>query len=124
MADIVIIDDKPDEVTLTAQLGQTPRVSAKALHPEEVEVSDLSSADLVLVDYQLDDDNWLKRQEGSVARQPKDGLALASLLRRHVHGLERASPTAFGILSSEVGKLAFPCPAPILDATRTYRLVT
>src|SRR5947209_20116592 len=104
MADILIIDDKPDEVTLTAPLGQTPGISAKVLHPEEVEVGDLSSADLVLVDYQLDDDNWPKRQEGPVARQPKDGLALASLLRRQVHGVEKASPTAFGILSSEVGR--------------------
>jgi hypothetical protein len=111
MADILIIDDKPDEVTLTAQLIQTPRVSAKALHPEDVEVVDLSAADLVLVDYQLDDDNWPERQDGGVARHPRDGLALASLLRRHVHSIERASPTAFGILSSEVGKLAFPLPA-------------
>ncbi len=111
MAEILIIDDKPDQVTLTALLIQTRGIVAKVLHPEEVDVSDVSSADLVLVDYQLDDENWAKRQEGPIARQPKDGLALASLLRRHVHGVERASPTAFGILSSEVGKLAFPLPA-------------
>lgn len=48
MADILIIDDKPDDVTLTTQLAQTPGTSAKALHPEDVELSDLSSADLLL----------------------------------------------------------------------------
>jgi len=110
MAEVLIIDDKPDEVTLTAELNQVPQVSSKALHPEDVEQGDLNKADLVLVDYQLEVADWPQRDGGPISRQPKDGLALASVLRRHVHGSERDSPTAFAILTSEIHKLASPLP--------------
>jgi CheY-like chemotaxis protein len=111
MATILIVDDEPDKLTLDAPLNQVEGVTAKVLHPEDVERADINAADLVLVDYQLDDDNWPQRQTRPIGCQPRDGLALASILRRHVHGTERISPTAFGILSSEVAKLAFPLPA-------------
>lgn len=111
MAQILIIDDKPDEVTLTAQLNLARGMTAKTLHPEDVKLADLGDADLVLVDFQLEENDWPERQNAPISRQPKDGLALASLLRRHVHGRERDSPTAFAILSSEIAKLAFPLPA-------------
>lgn len=111
MPHILIVDDRADEVTLTEHLRQHQKVTATALNPEEVTASDLKAADLVLVDYQLDDETWPQRQEGPIARQPKDGLALASLLRRHAHGVEKDSPTAFGILSSNVPALALPLPA-------------
>lgn len=111
MAKILIVDDRPDEDVLTAHFNQLEHVSARVLHPEDVTVSDLSAADLVLVDYQLDAETWPEMQQGSIARQPRDGLALACLLRRHVHRIEKASPTAFGILSSDVRRLASPLPA-------------
>ena len=109
MVNILIIDDNADEVSLTSELSGISDVSATALNPEEVEINDLQRADLVLVDYQLDDANWPARQMGPVARQPRDGLALATLLRRHVHDKD-SSPTAFAILSSEVHALAQPLP--------------
>ena len=109
MARVLIVDDKPDEVVLGIELSSTG-VNSTVLHPEDVETQDLVQADLVLVDFQLEDHLWPHRQSGPVGRQPRDGLALAALLRRHVHVLERQSPTAFAILTSELGKLAEPLP--------------
>jgi hypothetical protein len=109
MVNILFVDDNPDDPRLNITVPKNSEVSTVALHPEDVEIEDLTQADLVLVDYQLDDAKWPARHMGPVARQPRDGLALATLLRRHVHDKD-SSPTAFAILSAEVQALAQPLP--------------
>jgi hypothetical protein len=73
-----------------------------------VELGDVADADLVLVDYQLE--KWPERDNCPVSRHPRDGLALAATLRRHVHDRKEGSPTAFAILTGKIDQLAAPLP--------------
>jgi hypothetical protein len=111
LASGLIVDDQQEGNELRAFL-KTKRVAAKVLHPEDVLIRDLENADLVLVDYQLESGNWPARDAPgtSISRQPRDGLALASVLRRHVHDREKTSPTAFAILTGKIEQLAAPLP--------------
>lgn len=105
---ILILDDHEDEVVLKKLKRAHHRAKVTVLHPQEVELEDLLEANLVLVDYQLD--NWPERDEASsVSLRPRDGLALASLLRRQIQ-IERATPVALAIFTSHIEKLAGPLP--------------
>jgi len=105
---ILILDDHEDEIVLKRLKRAHGRAKVSVLHPQEVEVEDLLETNLVLVDYQLD--NWLERDEASsVALQPHDGLALASVLRRQIHS-KRGTPVAFAIFTGHIQKLAGPLP--------------
>ena len=111
LASVLIVDDQQEGSELRAFL-KTRRVSANVLHPEDVVIRNLDEADLVLVDYQLEPGNWPARDAlgSSISRQPRDGLALASVLRRHVHDREKSSPTAFAIFTGKIEQLAEPLP--------------
>jgi hypothetical protein len=104
---VLIVDDQGEGEGLATYL-RSNAVMAKVLHPEDVEVSDVVEADLVLVDYQLE--NWVGRDNCPVSRYPRDGLALTAILRRHVHDREKGSPTAFAILTGKIDQLAAPLP--------------
>jgi hypothetical protein len=108
VASVLIIDDQQEGGSLATYLRQSRSIATKVLHPEDVEPADIADADLVLVDYHLG--LWPARDQAPVSRAPIDGLALAAVLRRHVHDNERASPTAFAILTAEIGRLAEPLP--------------
>lgn len=103
---VLIIDDLDDETFGNALEGIG--LKASALRPEDVTQDDVTSADLVLVDYKLDD--WPDRQEVAFPFQPRDGLALAAVLRRQVHDALRTSPTAFAIRTGRMEDLASPLP--------------
>jgi len=107
MPAILIIDDQEEQSALAQHLGSTGLVSAKLLHPNDVTLDDLLSVDLVLVDYRLDD--WPERDAISqLSLSPPDGLAVAFLLRRHLHGGEKDSPTSIAMLTGQIEKLASP----------------
>jgi hypothetical protein len=106
LANILIVDDGDDRTMVT--LLQNEGLKANALHPQDVEVEDVKRADLVLVDFQLD--KWPDRDAAPFSLRPRDGLALGALLRRHVHDIDRNSPTAFGIRTGHMDALASPLP--------------
>jgi hypothetical protein len=109
-SNILILDDQTNEHTsIKLYLEQSDHIKVKILHPQEVTDEDLLTAHLVLVDYQLE--TWSERDElDSISLKPSDGLALAAILRRHLHDREQASPTAFALYTGRIEKLAHPFP--------------
>lgn len=105
---ILILDDQVEEHTsLKLYLDESKLANIKVLHPQDVVVDDLRDIQLVLVDYQLD--NWPERDTlDTLSLKPRDGLALASILRRQIH--EHDAPTAFALYTGNIEKLAAPFP--------------
>jgi hypothetical protein len=105
---ILLIDDEPNR-TLLLPLETDGLAEIHEAHPNDVELEDILDADLVLVDYGLD--NWPERENLSqLSLRPPDGLALAALLRRHAHKDENASPVAFAIFTQQIDAVARPLP--------------
>jgi len=106
---VLIVDDNETQSSLQQHLESSGTVTAKVLHPKDVEFDDLRQSDLVLVDFQLD--NWPERDElDQLSLQPSDGLALAAIFRRYAQESEKESPTAIAILTGKIDKLASPLP--------------
>lgn len=96
-------------------------VTTRLRHPEEVVVSDLRWADLVVVDYFLT--HWPERNDSpSAARAPMDGLAVAATLRSRLlpplgeRGLGAAPDraVAFALWSAHLSEASFELPEVVL----------
>ncbi len=101
---ILIVDD---EETSPHELGFDTRAVTRARHPQDVDVSDLCWADLVLMDFVLN--NWSERDDlDQVSLQPRNGLALAAVLREHADAVNNGdhSYTAFAIHSAHIGDIS------------------
>ena len=106
---VLVIDDKSDDERV--RVGELDRqVDASVQHPQDVTEYDLQSADLVLVDYILDD--WPERDNASsIALKPLNGLALAAVLREQAHkGATARQPTAFALRSAHLDELPGDLP--------------
>ncbi len=109
MPTIAIVDDNQEGGELTALLSG--KASIDIYHPRDVTFDIIKDADLVLVDYKLEDSKWIERQEtNSISLQPNDGIALSMVLRRHVASLEKHPPTAFALLTSFIDDIVRPFP--------------
>ncbi len=98
---VLIVDDRLDEVAPITRALKARRVIAEVREPEEVTLDDLTDADLVLVD--LDLEAWTeKRSSEPISFRPPDGLALATVLRRQLADEAEAAPTGFAILTGRV----------------------
>jgi len=105
---ILAIDDDTSSAIKT-KLAIERLAKVTTLHPQDVELADLLKADLVLVDYDLT--YWPERDRiSSVSLSPTDGLALTSVLQRHVYARTEVSPTAFALYTGKLDKLAEPLP--------------
>jgi hypothetical protein len=114
---ILIVDDKPEEVRRIEELlrGQA---STEVRHPQDVTNDDLAGADLILVDYLLQD--WPER-DGiySLSLRPMNGLALAGVYRAHLTSeekgakVDRRSPTAIALHSGHLQDVAGDLPPEI-----------
>ena len=110
MPKILIIDDGEEQSALVQHIASAGLVSAELLHPNDVALDDLRSADLVLVDYGLD--NWPERDAlDQLSLRSPDGLAVAAVIRRQAQGYEKDSPTAIAMLTGQLDRLASPLPA-------------
>jgi hypothetical protein len=101
---ILIVDD--DEHS-QHELGLGTLAATRARHPRDVEVSDLEWADLVLMDFIIN--NWSERDDlEQVSLQPLNGLALAAVLREHADAANNGghSYTAFAIHSAHIGDIS------------------
>lgn len=109
---VLIVDDQEDDraEALIRELNQRSFVKASLFHPDELTLNIVRDADLVLVDFILR--SWPERSQlgEQIALQPSDGIALTSVLRRHISDLDRASPTAFAIYTGQLAALAKPLP--------------
>lgn len=89
---ILVIDDTPGLTDI--DLGD--RATTSVIHPQEVEEPDLKDADLVLVDYALED--WPERDNlSTISLQPVTGMALAVVLREQVDQNGKDKLTAFAL---------------------------
>ena len=65
---ILIIDDEPDKLRDKVVIDVKGRAVTDVFHPHDIEISDLESADIVLVDYRLE--NWPERDAQVVSLSP------------------------------------------------------
>ena len=113
---IAIVDDNPDEVQLLSdEIELHEGFDCTVLDPSELDLTTLIDCDLILVDYDLR--HWNNyRASGPIACVPEDGVALATIFRRHLTQHQRLegeiSPTAFAILTAQIEPLAYPLPTP------------
>jgi hypothetical protein len=104
-ASVLIVDDEPDErfpfaESLRACLG------VEVAHPGDVTPEQITAADLVLVDYVLD--NWPERDQHdlAVALCPLNGVALSGVLRAHAEADRKQPSPAFALLSGHLHDLS------------------
>ena len=107
---ILIIDDKDDIAADFRLWEQLKLAKITVLHPEEVEQQDIDTADLVLVDYDIWPWPEHPGMDLPIGQTPRDGLALAAVLRRFARTNQDQSPTAFAILTGQIDALAKPLP--------------
>ena len=101
---VLIIDDHvADERAKFVVLASTLKMEFR--HPQDVTSDDLEDADVVVVDFKLDDD-WQQRDElQEIALKPMNGLAVVSVLQSHERRLD-GSPTAFVLRSAHLSDLS------------------
>ncbi len=101
---VLIIDDHADDERGKLQLiNETLQLII--CHPEDVTVESLREADVVVVDYRLDDD-WSERDDlHSISLKPMNGLALIAVLRSHENKIN-ATPTSFILRSAHLVDLS------------------
>ena len=105
---ILVVDDQPEEIRGVSATGFKELVRHEVVHPRDVEIKHLEAADLVLVDYRLDD--WTERANTALAMQPSSGLALAVLLREHADRTQQGRLTAFCLHSAHLGDIEARLP--------------
>ena len=98
---ILVIDDEPEELVAQVALEFNDRATSQVKHPQDVELSDLNNADLVLVDYVLE--NWPERDVlSSTSLQPVNGMALAVVLREKADELQKDKLTSFALHTGHI----------------------
>jgi hypothetical protein len=105
---ILFVDDLPEEVAGVARECES-RANVRVAYPQDVSEAFLADADLVLVDYKLE--QWAERDNAaSIALKPIDGLALSAVLRSQANAQKNNSPTVFAVLSAHVSDLSGSLP--------------
>ena len=103
---LVIDDDEPEELDTKIAAGLDNRATSYVIHPQDVKLSDLNNADLVLVDYRLE--NWPERDGllindlPIISLSPTNGIALAVMLRERVDKFKKDKLTAFALHTGHI----------------------
>ncbi|MCY3682149.1 MAG: hypothetical protein OXH16_12175 [Gemmatimonadetes bacterium] len=98
---ILVIDDEPGELEPQVALELNDRATNRVIHPQEVEEPNLNNADLVLVDYRLED--WSERDVlSTISLQPANGMSLAVVLREQVDQNKKDKLTAFALHTGHI----------------------
>lgn len=110
---VLIVDDNPDELRpLENDLRR--QVNVETVDPTEVTQQKLSAADLVLVDLILED--WIARgTPAPLANRPRDGLAVAIVLRSHATARKNPPVKAFAILSGRLDEVSPALPPELRE---------
>ena len=116
---ILIVDDDSksvqDELDLASE-GTGSGFVAIAVHPQDLQADDLRSADLVLVDYHLD--NWPERNlHSNIAMKPQTGLSLAMVIRDQLDSIVAVGSTAIAL---QTGFLKQIRAAKLISSTASH----
>lgn len=107
---VLVVDDHPDDGR--PEMDEWRRVfSVTICHPQDVRQDHLVAADVIVVDYVIE--NWDERERASsIALRPINGLALTAVLRQQTESIE-SRLRAFVLRSGHLAKLSggFP-PQP------------
>ena len=104
---ILIVDDQPDSAEDIVRLALAESNLAIAIrHPREIAAADLRSCAVVVVDQYLD--YWHELDSQPPATSPRNGFALAAVLRSHMP-TDIPGP-AIVILTGKLDELAGPLP--------------
>lgn len=109
---ICLVDDQPDKAEATLRGGIERSVVILPRSPSELELSDLETADIILVDFELRA-RWSRPDGIPIARHPPDGLALAAVIRAHVADAEVNRPRAIALYSAELQKVGEQLPSEV-----------
>jgi len=104
---VLIIDDDPDVERAKFDMMQSHQIILDVCHPQDVVGRQLFDADVVVVDFKLDE-GWKQRDSlKEIALQPLNGLAVISILQSHAMraASENESPTAFVLRSAHLNDL-------------------
>jgi hypothetical protein len=105
---VLMVDDEPDEIS-GRQMDFGSVLDVVVREPSDVQLADLKRASLVLVDYSID--RWPERETVQwLSLKPKNGLALAAVLRSHTVRTDAGRPTAFAIYSGKLKELSGGLP--------------
>lgn len=113
-------DDRTNHQHLKRLLNQE-NLTFSIIHPEDVLQRDISKAKVVVVDYFLE--KWSERDDSSsLARAPRDGLAVAATLRStqlpsladRGPGVYPHRPIAFALWSGHLSEATFNLPDVVL----------
>lgn len=100
---VVLTIDEDDQNATELKLQHAAVVLVRK--PDDVTTADLKKANVVLIDYQIDD--WPGRESaGSISLQPGNGVALAAVLRSQVEEHINDQRRAFAILSGKLDELS------------------
>ena len=104
---ILVVDDQPDSAETSVNGVLSPDdVVVEVRHPRDITIRDLRNCAVVAVDHYLDD--WAELDSQIPAMSPRDGFALAAVLRSQVPA---ATPgPAIIILTGHLEKLAGGLP--------------
>lgn len=105
---VLVVDDQPDTERSSIALWNL-KSRVEVLHPQDLTLPKLKAADLVLVDFRLED--WQERENLGpvISLQPINGLALSAVLRVHAEQ-HSDTPTAFALRSGHLGDISGQFP--------------
>ena len=103
---VIFIDDKQETLMpLARSVQEQGMAGCEVDSPEDINEEVLASADLVVVDYTLDD--WIDKVDvRELSLKPVNGVALASVLREHAQKLKNAPPTGFALITGQPGNVS------------------
>ena len=98
---ILVIDDKAELLGRGMMLEFSDRARMTVRHPSEIQPEDIEAAQLVLMDYRLDD--WSDRDSQCAAFDVRTGMALAAILRE---AADEKKPNRLTVVALHTGHLA------------------
>jgi len=103
-AKLLVVDDQPDDETAKL-VAWKDKVDFRVRLPADLEIGDIEFANVVVVDYRLDEP-WEERSSiSSISLQPLNGLALCAVLRSHEQ-VSNSGITAFLLQSAHLKDLS------------------
>ena len=110
---ILIVDDRPDSVENSIKLAIAPDDATLVVrHPRDIVLDDLSNCALIVVDHYLEE-GWHELDSQRPAMSPRDGFALAAVLRSQVP-VDTPGP-AMTILTGQLDKLSKTLRGPVAE---------